>query len=190
MKLPIRFFSIGLFTAAVLILIVYTVFDKPGNATDNIPVEDLISTLESEGYRTITKDEFISYSLYLDTQKEEQEKEQKQEKEAKKKERNEKDNSNKKDDKIEKKNNEDKNTDEKEVKDEPKKLTLSINQGDVSQDIANNLKDNGIIDDAQKFSSYLEDNDYSSYIQIGKFEVNSAMNHKEIAEIITTYPGN
>lgn len=60
----------------------------------------------------------------------------------------------------------------------------------MTQDIADTLIEKKIIDDRQEFLDYLDDNDYSAYIQIGTFEVNSDMSLKELAEVVTTYPGN
>ncbi len=98
--------------------------------------------------------------------------------------------------KITKKNRNNKNEEEDEesdeedeTKDEVKKISFRVQEGFVSKDIADILEDNDIIDDSAEFVEYLEDNDYSPYLQLGTFEVTSDMNYKEIAETITTYPG-
>jgi len=62
MKQPIRFFAIGLFTAAILMFGYFSLFDQ-STAVENAPVEDLISQIEDEGYRVIMEEEFITFSL-------------------------------------------------------------------------------------------------------------------------------
>ena len=47
------------------------------------------------------------------------------------------------------------------------------------------LEDNGIIDSASKFNEYLEDNDYSPYMQIGEFKLKTGMSMKDVAKAIT-----
>ncbi len=71
------------------------------------------------------------------------------------------------------------------------KTKFTIKKGDVTQDIADTLVDKKILSKGErdKFIKYLEDNDYSPYIQLGTFEVTSEMSIKELAETVTTYPG-
>lgn len=196
MKQSVRFFAIGLMTSAILMFGYFAIFDKSA-AVDNIPVEELIAQIEEDDYRVISEEEFISFSLI-----------DKDEVEANAKEKaNEKKNSDKKDDsskstddkssKERDKKEQDKKSDkdkdkkkDKEDNDKPKKVTFTTEPGVVTEDIAEILYDKEVIDDKRKFQDYLEDNDHSAYIQIGKFEVTTDMNFKEIAEVITTYPGN
>lgn len=62
---------------------------------------------------------------------------------------------------------------------------LEIGAGMVSHDIASILEQNKIIDDANEFETYLEENGYSKRIQLGNFELTAGMTYKQIAKIIT-----
>ncbi|MCO6017375.1 MULTISPECIES: hypothetical protein [Carnobacterium] len=75
-----------------------------------------------------------------------------------------------------------KDTDKKE---EVKKYTLVIGQGDPTSTAVDQLAANGIIKDANEFTSFLTSNDYEMYIRDGSYEVNSGMSLEEIAKIIT-----
>jgi|SRR5699024_1083944 len=191
MKIPIRYFSIGLLTASIIILIFFFINDEPMQDTDALSVEELADAIESKGYRVISEDDFISYSLYLDEENakklEEEEKQKKKEKENNNKEKDvDKDEDNKKEDADEA----DKDKEKEEDKEETKTVTISVEQGFVSQDIAKALKADNIIDNEAEFVKYMEDNEYSPYIQIGKFQVTSDMDLKQLAETFTTFPGN
>lgn len=201
MRIPIRYFSIGLLTASIVLLIMYVVTDDSSQAIDNLSVEELSSALEEHGYRTISQDDFISYSIYLDEEKAKEDTKKDDKALAEKSDKNNEKDSDKKTDDKKDKNDSDQDATEKQENDKreeqeeteeksSKKVTISVEQGFVSQDIAKVLKEQGIIEDENKFVKYMEDNGYSSYIQIGKFTVNSDMNNKQLAETLTTYPGN
>lgn len=185
MKQHIRFFAIGLLTSALLAFGFYLVIDETEVQLENAPLDELIGQVESEGYRVITEDEFIDYSFY---------KEEKLQQEAngdkKKDNKKDKKKDDEKDDTDKKKSDKESDKEKDDEKDEVKKVTITVSQGDVSQDIAKKLVDNDIIEDAFEFVQYLEDNNYSPYIQLGSFEITSDMDFKDIAETITTYPGN
>lgn len=182
MKQQVRFFAIGLLTATLLIFAIYFMTDETDAHLENVPVEEMIEKVESEGYRVITEDEFISYSFYLEEKNQE---EAENEEEAK----DDKDKNNKKERNNKNEEEDEESDEEDETKDEVKKISFRVQEGFVSKDIADILEDNDIIDDSAEFVEYLEDNDYSPYLQLGTFEVTSDMNYKEIAETITTYPG-
>lgn len=175
----------------------YLITDDSNEIIDNLSVEELSLALENKGYRTISQDDFISYSVYLDEEREKADKQKSDKPTVNEKEQ---DNEKETDKTTEKKEdkNDNKETDEKKDKDKAKekeekstkKVTINVEQGFVSQDIAKLLKEQGIIKDEKKFAKYMEDNGYSSFIQIGKFTVNSDMDHKQLAETLTTYPGN
>lgn len=202
MKQPIRFFAIGLFTAAILMFGYFSLFDQ-STAVENAPVEDLISQIEDEGYRVITEEEFITFSLLdldeadvkdkrveQEKEKEDKKKDSKKESDASKEEKKDsKDTSSdkKKDEKDEKKSSDDKK--EKSKKKKSETITITTDQGVVTEDIADMLYKEKVIDDKQKFLDYMEDNDYSPYIQIGTFKVKKDMSFKELAKTFTTYPG-
>src|SRR5690625_3527888 len=191
MKQSVRFFAIGLFTASVLTLGFYLFVGSTDAKNEEWSTEELIAQVEEAGYRVITDEEFISYSLYVDEKNEQakyEEVKDKKKNDDKNKKDNEKNDKNKKNDKDKDKQDKDKKKKKKD-NDEVKKLKFTIKDGDVPSDIADVLVENKIIKDRQKFIDYIEDNDYSSKIQLGKFEVTSEMSIKEIAKTITTYPG-
>ena len=65
------------------------------------------------------------------------------------------------------------------------KYTLTIKNSMSSQDISKSLQKNKIIKDANKFSAYLQKNDYSERLKPGKFKLTSDMSEKEIAKEIS-----
>lgn len=179
MKITVRSFSLGLLTASIILFAMYYMIDDTSQAVNELSVEELTVALEEKGYRAISENEFISYSVYLDEkQKENEEDKTKEDKSDKVKEQ-------QPDDIAE----EDKVAVNEEEQEEAKSISFKVESGDVSQDIAKILKSEGIIDDEVKFIQYMENNGYSPYIQIGTFTVNSDMSLKEIAETLTTYPG-
>jgi|SRR5699024_5793148 len=191
MKQSIRFFSIGLLTASLLMLGLYLFDDSAEESIETIPVDDMIVKVEEEGYRVITDDEFISYSLYAEEAKDEeaeQADETSDKKTTKKTKDKKSDNSDKKE-KNKKKSTKDKKKKDKKKKEKDKKVKFTIKEGYVTSDIADLLIEKKVIDDRQKFIDYMEDNDYSPSIQLGTFEVKSDASLKDLAETITTYPG-
>jgi len=180
MKQSIRFFSIGLLTASLLLLGFYY-FLKDSAASSDIPVEEMIAEIESNGHRVITEKEFIAYTINNETEvdsDQESKKDDKKEKSSNKKKSNDKKDSSKD------------NKEKEDKEDEIIKAKFTTKDGVVTQEVADILVDEKIIDDRQKFLKYLDDNDYSPYLQVGTFEVTSDMSMKELAEVITTYPGN
>jgi len=159
---------------------VYFFLDTSNENIDDVPMAELIAKIEEDNYRVITEDEFISYSLYAEKQNDEKKGEQDKASDKQK------DTKTKVTDKDSKSENDNDNEKEEE---EVKKVTFTTEAGVVSQDIADILIEKKVIDDRQKFLDYLEDNDYSPYIQLGTFEVTTDMSFKELAETVTTYPG-
>lgn len=74
---------------------------------------------------------------------------------------------------------------EKEEKEDNTTLKLEIITGTVPRDIALKLEKETIIDDANQFELYLEDNGLSKKIQLGTYELKAGMSYEEIAKIIT-----
>lgn len=163
MKQPVRAFSIGLFTAGIILLAIVLYFNEPQEKTKSQSQQEMIASLEKNGLQVLTEEEYISLSVQDELDK-------KKKGETKKE--------NKKEEKSDAK------------KDEPEKkvktYTLEIEPGLASSSsISSKLEENGIIDSASKFNQYLEDNDYSKYVQIGTFELTSDMTFNEVAETIT-----
>jgi|SRR5699024_5325876 len=161
MKQPIRYFSIGLLTASVILLLTFYFFDNSTASTEDLPVEEMIEAIKADGYHVVTEKEYIALSV-----------------------NDEEDNkaNNQKENKV--KNEED--TDEMQEKQSDKKTyTINIKSGMLPSEISEILAENDIIKDADKFDQYLEKEDYSQYIQLGKHKLNSEMNTKEVAEALT-----
>ena len=193
MKQSIRFFSIGLLTASLVLLGFYFLIGDKKVSSKDVPLEDMIAEIEANGHRVITEKEFIAFTL--NNEEEDANKEEEANKKETKADKDKKENSDdkkkkkSKDKKDSSKKKKSKDKDDKDEKDKVIKAKFTTDDGVVTQDIADILIDEKIIDDRQKFLDYLDDNDYSAYIQIGTFEVTSDMSMKEIAEVITTYPG-
>src|SRR5699024_5017954 len=153
-------------------------FDNSKASSKDVPLEEMIEEIESTGHRVVTEKEYIAYTINREEKEEAKEDSAKDKKESS-------------DKKEEKKKDDNKDNEKKDKKDKEVKATITTNDGVVTQDIADKLVDENIINEKEKqeFLDYLDDNDYSPYIQIGKFKVDSDMSMKELAEAFTTYPG-
>src|SRR5699024_1955715 len=160
MKQAIRYFSLGLLLS-VLLLYGYQFFNKEDRAA-SFSEEELIDLVEDEGYHVITNEEYITYSLNKDETGKNQKKEDKD------------------DEKKEEKSND--NEDEEDEEDEVVKASIKVDENTYTPDIADKLIDKKIIDkdEGDKFIEYIEDNDYSDYIQLGTFKVDSEMSMKDL----------
>lgn len=166
MKQPIRLFSIGLFSASLIALIVLLFIDDAKSNVENVSTDDMITALKDDGYRVLTEPEYISLSVNDNNDKKaedetDQASEEKQED-------------------ADKKATEDKKKDKEE-----KTYTIKIKSGMASSEISDQLAENDIINDADEFSQYLKEEGYETKVQLGKFKVSSDMNKKEIAEELT-----
>src|SRR5699024_7813638 len=170
MKQSIRFFSIGLLTASIVLLGFYFVFGNSKASAKDVPLEEMIEEIESTGHRDVTEKEFIAYTINNEEKEVDKEDSAKEKKAS-----SDKKEIKKTDDKADKKDKKDKKDKDKKVK-----ATITTDDGVVTQEIADKLVDKNIIKDKdkQEFLDYLDDNDYSPYIQIGKFKVDSEMSMK------------
>lgn len=73
---------------------------------------------------------------------------------------------------------------EEPTENDPVQLTIEI--GTTSKDVAEELANAGIIEDAEAFNQYLTDNQFAKNIQIGEYEIHDTMNEASIAKLITT----
>ena len=147
----------------------------------------MIAEVEKQGYHVVDQEEYISFSLDKEAVKD-QEKQESTKKDDKNKE---KADSSKQDKPKENNQDKSKETDEKDaVEEEVTKATFKVKQGIYTPQIADILVEEKIIDDKNKFIKYMDENGYSDYIQLGTFKVTSDMSLKELAETLTTYPGN
>ncbi|MED3737975.1 endolytic transglycosylase MltG [Virgibacillus pantothenticus] len=200
MKQPIRLFGIGLLTAGIIMLGVYFFTNGNIQTADNLSDEELVTLVEDKGYHVLTNSEYIAVSVdEVEDEVEDEATAAKNEQQPDTKAKSAEDKSDNNEDKQENQNadKEDKNKakqnddkkqaadKEKNKEDEKKTFTVNIKEGMPSSEISDQLEANDIIDDAAKFNAYLEDNDYSQKVQLGKFKVSSDMSLKEIAEAIT-----
>jgi len=75
--------------------------------------------------------------------------------------------------------------DVKELEEESYKYTLKITRGMSISSISKLLEKHKIIENREKFESFLTKNGYQTDIQVGAFKLNSDMSLKKIAKIIT-----
>src|SRR5690625_5206725 len=66
MKQFFRFFSLGLFVASLIIFIFYNYFEEPEANPNDFSKEELVEIIEDDGYRVITEEDYISYTLNED----------------------------------------------------------------------------------------------------------------------------
>lgn len=66
------------------------------------------------------------------------------------------------------------------------KTVLLIKSGTTSKDVANQLEQSAIIEDANLFNTYLTENDLSGKVQIGEYHLDSSMSIETIANHITS----
>lgn len=184
MNLFLRYFSLGLFLASLIIFIFFYYFEEPEINAEDFATEDLIELVEEEGYRVITEKEYISYTVNEDNNdtKDSNDDNEKKEKDEDKEEK----------EKAEKKKKEEKEKAAKEKKEEKEKekddiveYTINIKEGMASQEVSSLLEENKVIKNAEEFSVFIQTNNYSDYIQPGKFKLKSDMSEEEIAKIIT-----
>lgn len=184
MKQPIRAFSIGLFTASAILLVIFLFFQGDNTAEDRTyPLDELTEKVEEKGYRVVSEEDYITLSLVNDEQKTANAKdndskvaaqEEKNKTEAKKE---------------DKDNNADKPKEDKKEKDSnkeaPKTYTLKIEEHMMPSEASKLLEKNKIIKNASDLDKYLEDNNISTRIQIGEHKLTSDMTIAEVANVIT-----
>ncbi|TFB23801.1 hypothetical protein E3U55_03025 [Filobacillus milosensis] len=186
MRTVVQSFSIGIITAALIIGIFYMLEEE-----ETVQSESTLSTQEAKEY---LKDEgfaVVSSSEYDEILREKQQLEneiaQIKEEQSKKEDEDNKEKSETEQNTEE--NNESnagtQNDEEKETEDNNKSFTLNIQSGMTSIDIANELETAQIIDNADEFNNYLEQNNYSRQIQLGEYQLNNSMSFNEIADVIT-----
>lgn len=63
-------------------------------------------------------------------------------------------------------------------------VTITIESGEVSSDVARKLQEAGVISDANAFSNYLLENDIAENILAGRFEIQPNSTFEQIARTI------
>lgn len=166
MKRTLQAFSLGLLVAGLIMVTTFLFLNyetTPSQTLDDLDEDEVIDIMKDKGYRVVSESEYISLSL-SDSEENQSEEEVKN------------------NDKDKDKNEE---VDKKDEETKTIKYTLHIKDGMLSSEIGDLLEQNEIIDDGDKFNSFLEDEGYSSGVQLGNFKVNSDMNFKEIAKKFT-----
>lgn len=177
MKQPIRYFAIGLLTASLVLLIVMSFFDKPNADAEEQPVDQMIATLQKEGYHVLSSADYITLSINGEPKDTEKDKEENADKDKDTKKDKDKDKTDDKD--------ADKETDQPEVEEpEVHKYTLTIEPNMLGPTISKLLKENKIIDNEDDFNRYLEKEGYAPYLQLGDHKLSSNMSNFELAEAI------
>ena len=169
MKQQIRYFSIGLLTASLIMLIVVSFFDEKNINTNDSSVDEMTEALKNEGYHVLSSDDYISLTVN-DSNEDKEDTDTEKDQDAK-------EDTESKDDKDEQ---EDTQTDEEEVS----TYTLTVEPNMLSPTISKLLEENKIIDNADDFNRYLETEGHAPYIQLGDHELSSDMSNSEIAKKI------
>lgn len=77
--------------------------------------------------------------------------------------------------------------DEKKDEDD-KTVTITVKSGEVCRELAEDLYDKGLVDDAEAFRKYMKDRGYDSKFRVGTFELKKGMTYAQIAKVLTTKP--
>lgn len=64
-------------------------------------------------------------------------------------------------------------------------VAFSITHGQSSSTVSENLYNQGLVDDAHAFDSYLNENGYDNYMQPGDYTIYQGSSYEDIAYIIT-----
>ncbi len=67
-----------------------------------------------------------------------------------------------------------------------KKVAFTVNRGETSRIVAEHLFEAGLVDDAEKFNTYLTENNYDNHIMPGTVQIPEGAGYKKIAKILTT----
>lgn len=204
MKHTVRAFSVGLLTAGLILLGVFFFTDGANNAQADISTEEMIGKIQEDGYRVITEEEYISFSVSSANSKDQEESEEAEEtEETEETEENaekepaedetepeaeaddEEVNDEAEEDAEEEESTETEAEEEEEEEQTPSTVTITIEPGMVSSQISQMLEEHGIIEDAGAFTDYILEHDYSLRIQMGEHELETGMSHYEIAESLS-----
>src|SRR5690625_2973101 len=70
MKLPLRFFGIGLLTASLVFALSLYFFKDKNSSLESESIENIAEFLEDKGYHVISQEDYIAYSVYEQKQQE------------------------------------------------------------------------------------------------------------------------
>jgi len=170
MKHYVRSFSIGLFTAGILMLL--TIFISGYNGGEQATTEQMITRLEAQDYQVLTMEDYTALTNQANETRQQA--------------------VHQSHDKTEKASehaaqNTQPDTENRQTADSTKEISfvLHIQPGGSTEQISSTLEENQIIESAEEFNNYLREHDFSRQIQVGSFQLSSAMSFFEIAAAIT-----
>lgn len=181
MKQPLRYFSIGLLTATVILVIVFLLINNTGDNKNKMTTDEMIDALKEDGYRVLTDSDYMTLALSGEQTEEEEDADADAEAEDKEE---------ADDESSEESSDEKEESDEDDAEDadeESDKITYTINikENMYVPEVTKLLEEKKIISDADKFTKYLEDEGFAEYIQLGKHDVDNKMSERELAKAIT-----
>lgn len=66
-----------------------------------------------------------------------------------------------------------------------KDFEITVRKGDVCRDVAGQLYDKGLVDDAEAFRIYMGQHGYAKKLHVGSFHIQKGMSYEEIAGALT-----
>lgn len=181
MKQPIRSFALGLLSAGILLLVMFYFTNDPKSKTENMSTDDMIKSVEAEGYHVLTETEYISVSVKSDENK----KSTDDSSQTKEDQKDLTSDESQETETEENTNNEDESDSTTEEDNSTVTYTLTVESGMAPSTISGILAENNIIEKQDKFTQYMEEEGYTTKVQLGDFELTSSMSHYEIAEELT-----
>ncbi|HLQ74060.1 MAG TPA: hypothetical protein VK125_07495 [Bacillota bacterium] len=180
MKQPLRYFSMGLLAASVVLIIIFIVISNMGSDKNKMTTDEMIDALTDDGYRVLTDSDYMTLALSGEQNDEEEDAKEENDEENK-------DDAAEENEESDEEASEDDSDSEEDSDEQTKKTeyTINIKENMLAPEISKVLKENKIINDADKFTKYLEDEGFSQYIQLGKHEVNNEMSERELAKALT-----
>lgn len=188
MKHIVRSFSVGLIAAGLVTLLVFYTFGESNSDEMTYSTEELITLIEEDGYRVVTADEYISYTVTnAQKDKDAANAEEESEEEAKVENENQDEESTNEEADAEEETEEEVEEIEEETVKEETVTTVSINipSGMASLDVSRLLENENVVDDAEEFNEYLLQNGYSQRVQLGSHELTTDMSFFEVAEALS-----
>ena len=64
-------------------------------------------------------------------------------------------------------------------------IRISVKQGEVCRELAEDLLEKGLITDAEEFRNFMKDYGYDDMLRVGEYEFEKGMTYLEIAKILT-----
>ncbi len=180
MKQPIRSFAFGLLSAGILLLVMFYFTNDPKNKTENMSTDDMIKSVEAKGYHVLTETEYISVSVNSDENKKSTDNSSQTKEDQKDSTSDESQEA-----KAKKNTNEEKNDSTTEEDNSTVTYTLTVESGMAPSTISGILAENNIIENQDNFTQYMEEEGYTTKVQLGDFELKSTMSHYELAEELT-----